>query len=140
MTPTRRELLEKKRQLWEEYYSLTLRQRELLAPDKVEELHQVLGRKDEVIRRLEEVEELWKSCSREEGGEPGEEGLKGLEQEIRVVMEQAREAEELALGLARDLLVNLQRRAEELRRAREAVSTYSGHHWAVRGAFLDKSR
>lgn len=137
------ELLEQKKRLWEEYYALTLRQREFLTPDRVEELHQVLDSKDDLIRRLRDLEERWETLAREGGLHPKEleeEELKDREKAIQEIILRVQETEKLALREAQELLSNLRNEIERFSRVREAAWSYGGHRQAVHGAFVDQSR
>ena len=118
-----------------------LEQQKLLTPDTVQELYQVLHRKDEVIRELEEIERRWRYLHEKEAFDSRVDGyIEELGQEIQRIMERAREAEKVSLDMAEGLLTNLKNQLHGLQQAKKLFSAYRGKGWSVQGAFLDKSR
>ncbi|MGI9951226.1 hypothetical protein V3F56_02600 [Moorellaceae bacterium AZ2] len=135
-------LWERKRTLWQQYYSLVLEQREVLALGRIEELGRILDRKDETIGELEELEKRWEYLREREARGDGSraEDFEALEREIRTIVERAGEVEGASLEIAKNLFSQIKNKLNEVQQAKVLFAAYGGAACSVQGAFLDKTR
>lgn len=130
-------LLKREKELWQEFHQLTLKQGEVLTPERGEKLAEILDRKDRCIAELTELEQkinMLAQCEKETNQ------LTELRKDITALMEKIREIDADNRRIIAANFNEYKKEIDSFQAGKEAALAYKEVLKTGKGFFVDANR